>query len=208
MPGRWQPAPAVAESGDLWDGAEAGPGVAVPEHVADLTVQECRWADGDLSGRRFTGLRCRDTQFVHCDLSGTVLDGAVLTRVTFVDCRLTGVVLGAAALTDVRVSDGQADLANLRMARAGHLLFENTSLRGADFYQFTGTDVGLVGCDLAGATFHEAALTRAYLHGSSLDDVQGALALRGSRISPDQQVGLGAALLAALEIEITEQQPG
>lgn len=131
----------------------------MPEHVADLTLQECRWADADLSGRRLTGLRCRDTRFVHCDLSGAVLEDAVLSRVTFVDCRLTGIVLGGAELTDVRITDSQADLASLRMARASYTVIENTSLRGADFYEFTGADCGVIGCDLTGASFQDARLT-------------------------------------------------
>ncbi len=189
----------------MWDCVEADAGVSVPEHVADLTLRESRWVDADLSGRRFAGLRCRDTQFVHCDLSGTVLDGAVFTRVTFTNCRLTGAALSGVELTDVSISDSQADLASLRMTRAKYLLIENTSLRAADFYEFRGTDCGLTGCDLTEANFQEAQMTGTQLHGSTLDDIHGTLFLRGSRISPDQLVPLGAALLAAMDIQVTER---
>lgn len=157
-----------------------------------------------MSGRHISGLRCRDTEFVHCDLSGAVLDEAVLTRVTFTDCRMTGVVLAGAELSDVHISDSRADLANLRMARAEFLLVEGTSLRGADFYEFAGGNCGLLRCDLAEASFQRARVDGMSLHGSTVDDIQGALYLRGSRISSDQFVALGAALLAAMDIHVTE----
>ena len=203
-PPRWDPAPDTVEPGAVWDGVEAEAATVVPEQVADLDVRESRWVDADLSGRRFTGLRCRDTQFEHCDLSGAVLDEAAFRRVTFTNCRLTGIVLSGSTLDDVRISDCRADLASFRMARAGYLLVENTVLCGADFYELTGTGCGIVDCDLTGASFTDARLTGLRLHGSTLDAIGGALALRGARISPDQLVPLGAALAAALDIQVSD----
>lgn len=208
VPDEWEPAPAAIDSGETWDGVDAGADVEVPGRLADFTMQESRWVDADLSGRRFTGFRCRDVQFVHCDLSGAVLDEAVLMRVRFTDCRLTGVVLGGAELSDVHITDSRADLASFRMAKAKFLRIENTSLHGADFYEFAATGCGLIGCDLAEASFSDARLSETDLHGSTLDDVRGALSLRGARISSDQLVPLGAALLAALDIQVTEQAAG
>ncbi|MCO1654671.1 pentapeptide repeat-containing protein [Pseudonocardia humida] len=204
VPPSRQPAPASVESDTTWDGLLVGPGVDVPDHVADLALQECRLEGVDLSGRRFGGLRCRDTEFVHCDLSGAVLEDAGFTRVTFTDCRLTGVGLAGASLTDVHIRDCRADMADLRMARGKFLLVEDTGLQGADFYRFSGSGCGLVGCDLTGANFADAELADVYLHRSTLDDVRGAFSLRGSRISADQQVPLGGALLAALGIQVTD----
>lgn len=203
-PPHYEPAPAVLESGTIWDGVQAGPDVEVPRVVADLDVRESRWVDADLSGRTFTGLHLRDTAFVHCDLSGAVLDRAVLERVTFTGCRLTGVVLSGTTLRDVRIADCRADLANLRMARASYLLIEDTTLRGADLFQLAGTHVAVLDCDLTGADLDRADLTGAHLHGTTLDDVHGVLSLRGARISRDQQVTLGAAVLAALGIQVTD----
>lgn len=207
-PNEWGQAPAAVESGAVWDGVEADADVSVPERVADFQLRESRWVDADLSGRRFTGLRCRDAQFVHCDLSGAVLDESEFTRVTFMNCRLTGVVLGGAELSDVRISDSRADLASFRMARGKFLLIENTSLHAADFYDFAGVDCGLIGCDLGQADFQDARLVGTQLHGSTIDDIRGALFLRGSRIGPDQLVPLGAALLDAVDIQVTERTVG
>jgi uncharacterized protein YjbI with pentapeptide repeats len=208
LPDEFDPAPDAVEGGTVWDCVEGGTGVRVPRHVADLRIQESRWAGGSLSGVRFTGLECRDTEFVNCDLSGAALDGAVLTRVVFTGCRLTGTAFDGTTLTDVRITDSSADLAGFRMAKAQFLLVENTSLHGADFYEFDAQHCALLGCDLAGANFDAARLREADLHGSTVDDVRGALSLRGARISPDQIVPLAAGLLDALGIEVTEQPPG
>ncbi len=200
---RRDPAPAVLEPGALWDGVDAGADVEVPEHVAGVRLRESRWVGADLSGRRLSGFECRDTEFVHCNLSGTVLEDATLTRVTFTECGLTGVVLSGATLRDVRIADSRADLALLRMTTAKHLWIEDTTLRGADLYAFDGTDCALLGCDLTDAALGDAQLPGVLLHGSTLDAVRGAAALRGARIGADQVVPLGAALLAALDISVS-----
>ncbi|HYH31186.1 MAG TPA: pentapeptide repeat-containing protein [Pseudonocardia sp.] len=207
LPDGLDPAPAVVGSGEVWDCVATGADVRVPEHVADLRVQESRWVGANLGGVRFTGLQCRDTEFVRCDLSGAVLDGAVLTRVVFTGCRLTGTVLDGAQLTDVRIADSAADLLGLRMARARFLLVEGTGLHGADLYEFDGEHCAFLGCDLGEASVDAARLVETDLHGSTLEDVRGALSLRGARISPDQIVPLAATLLDALGIQVTEQ-PG
>jgi uncharacterized protein YjbI with pentapeptide repeats len=207
LPDEHDPAPAVVEGASVWDCVAAGADVRVPEHVADLRMQESRWVGGQLAGVRFTGLECRDTEFVQCDLSGARLEEAVLTRVVFNDCRLTGTAFDGAQLTDVRITDSAADLAGFRMAKARFLLVENTSLHGADFYEFDAEHCALLGCDLGEANFDAARLRETDLHGSTVDDVRGGLSLRGARISPDQIVPLATTLLGALGIQVTEQPP-
>jgi hypothetical protein len=54
-----------------------------------------------------------------------------------------------------------------------------------------------------GAELDRAELAGARLHGSVLDDVRGALSLRGARIGPEQRIALGAALLDALGVQVT-----
>lgn len=203
QPPRFVPAPGVLEPGAVWDGVEAMAGLGAGEVVPDVEIRESRFDGTDLSGRSFPGLHVRDTVFLRCDLSGAVLDRAVLERVVFDGCRLTGLVLAGATLRDVTVTDSRADLLNLRMASARFLRMEGTGLRGADLYEFSGTDVALLGCDLTGADLDRAGLAGAHLHGSVLDDIRGALSLRGARIGADQQVALGAAVLDALGVQVT-----
>lgn len=205
LPDQLDPGPDAVAGGDLWDGVDAGGGVRVPEHLADFRMQESRWTGAALAGTRLSGLQVRDAEFVHCDLSGAVLDGAVLTRVAFTDCRLTGIVLDGAQLTDVRIAGSAADLASFRMTTARFLLVEDTALHGVDFYEFDGQHCALLRCDLGEANFDSARLDEVDLHGSTVDDVRGALSLRGARISPDQIVPLAAGLLDALGIRVTEQ---
>lgn len=204
QPRAFDPAPAELLPGAVWDGVAAGEELVVGETVADLELRESRLSGVDLSGRTFSGLHVRDTAFVHCDLSGAVLDRAVLERVTFTGCRLTGTVLSGATLRDVRIADCGAELLNLRMAAAKFLLAQDSRMRGADLYEFGGTDVALLGCDLTGADLDRARLDGAHLHGSVLDDVRGALSLRGARIDAHQQIALGAAVLAALGVTVTD----
>jgi uncharacterized protein YjbI with pentapeptide repeats len=207
LPGARDPAPEVVESGSVWDCVDAGSDVRVPEQVADLRVQESRWVGGRLAGVRFTGLECRDTEFVQCDLSGAVLDGAVLTRVVLTDCRLTGTVLDGAQLTDVRITDSAADLVSLRMARARFVLVENSGLHAADLYEFDGERCTFLGCDLGEASVEAARMRETDLHGCTVDGIRGALSLRGARISPDQIVPLAAVLLDELGIQVTDRPP-
>lgn len=199
-PPRYEPAPGLDV---VWDGVEVTD-AELPDTIADLDVRESRFVGTDLSGRTFTGLSLRDVTFERCDLSGSILDGAVCDRVTFTSCRLTGTVLSGTTLRDVRITECRADLANLRMARARFLLVEDTVLRGADLHAFAGTEVAILGCDLTGADLDRADLTGTRLHGSTLDDVRGALSLRGTRIGPDQQIAVGAALITALGIEVCD----
>jgi uncharacterized protein YjbI with pentapeptide repeats len=203
-----EPAPAGVAGDEVWDCVEAGPEVELPGHVADLRIQESRWTGGRLAGVRFSGLECRDVEFVRCDLTGARFDEAVLRRVVFTDCRLTGTSFDGAHLTDVRITDSTADLAGFRMARARFLLVENTSLHGADLYEFDAEHCALLGCDLGEATVDAARLRETDLHGSTLDDVRGVLSLRGARIGPDQIVPLATGLLGALGIEVTDRPPG
>jgi len=86
----------------------------------------------------------------------------------------------------------------------GLLLVEDGSLREADCYQATLAHTGLLGCDLRGANFHDCSMTDVDLHDSTLDDLRGALSLRGASISPDQLLPLTPSLLAAAGINITQ----
>lgn len=172
--------------------------------LADVVLRESVWSNVDLAGRHLSGFRCRDTRFERCDLSGAVLDSASLTRVTFTECRMTGVVLSATDLQDVRIQDSRADMANLRMARANFLLIDDSSLREAEFYSATLVRSALLGCDLHSANFRDCSMDDVDLHDSTLDDIRGALSLRGANISQAQLVALTPSLLADAGINITQ----
>lgn len=204
VPGDLDPAPARLESRAQWECVQAGGDVEVGAHLAQVELRESVWINADLAGRHLSGLRCRDVRFERCDLAGAVLEAASLTRVLFTGCRMTGVVLSGATLQDVHIRACRADMAYLRMARADFLLVEDGSLREADCYQATLAHTGLLGCDLRGANFHDCSMTDVDLHDSTLDNLRGALSLRGASISPDQLLPLAPSLLAAAGINITQ----
>ncbi|MGF1648192.1 MAG: pentapeptide repeat-containing protein [Kineosporiaceae bacterium] len=204
LPADLTPGPAALRSADRLDGVVLGADTEVADHLADLQLGECRWEGAELRGRRLTGFRAVDVHLDRCDLSGTVLADAELRRVTFSDCRLSGTSFSSANLTDVRITDSRADLSLFRMATAVHLLVAASSLRGADFSEFRGSGCAFLRCDLGDADFTAARLRGLRLHGSDLHGIQGADELRGAEISDDQVPALGEAVLAAMDVRVTD----
>ncbi|MDQ2707032.1 MAG: pentapeptide repeat-containing protein [Actinomycetota bacterium] len=207
-PAEFDPAPPEVEQDALWDCVAANDSVIVPSHVADWKIQESQIVGVDLAARGFTGFRCRDTHFVHCDLSGASFDGATLDRVVFSECRLTGTVFSGTQLGDVRIDDCRADLLNLRMAHARNVLMESSVLRAADLTSCQFVNSAFLRCDLREAILDNSDLAGTRLHGSELDGVRSPLALRSCLISGEQQVTVGALLLAALDIAVTDDMSG
>lgn len=197
--------PVELESGDSWRGVAFTDSTVVPDSLADLTLRESTWTGADLALRTITGLRCQDVLFERCDLSGVRLDGAGLTRVRFVGCRLTGAMLSGTRLADVIIEDSVADLVNFRAAHATYLSIEKTSLREADFYTARLINSALLDSDLTAANVTEVRGAGLELHGSTLDSIRGAQSLTGARIDADQLIPLGLALVAAVQVEVTDR---
>lgn len=202
VPRHLDQAPPSLVSGARWDGVQADGDTEAEGELAGVELVESSWRNANLAGRRLAGFRCRDMRFDHCDLSGALLGQAALTRVSFVGCRLTGIVLSGATLQDVYVVDSRADLANLRMAKADFLRFEDSSLREADFYQSVLARSALTSCDLTAANFQDASTPDLDLQNSVLDGLRGALSLRGAKIGAHQIVALAPALLSAAGISV------
>ena len=207
-PEEYAAAPTGVSDGAVWDCVEADGRTAVDSRVTDWKVQECRLTGLDLAGRTVETFRCRDTHFVRCDLSSAVLDGAHLERVVFTECRLTGTVLSRAQLGDVRIRECTADMLDLRESRGFRLLVEDTQLRAADLTEFEMVDGAIVRSNLSRAILHDARLRRVRLHGSDLSGVRNPLALGGCVIGSEQQVVVGALVLGALDITITDDEDG
>jgi uncharacterized protein YjbI with pentapeptide repeats len=202
LPRSFDQAPDELNSRDLWDEVEADEHVRTAEWVADAQLRGSVWKRGQLVGRRFTGLVCDDMSFIGCDLAGASLQDARLTRVRFESCRMNGVILAGATLLDVELVDSVVDLVDLRMAHVRRTSVQQCTLRDADFYSCALADVRFTGCDLAAANFENAATSGIDLRGSSLEGLRGASALAAARISPDQVVSVGAALMAELGFRV------
>lgn len=205
LPGLLDEPPGALSNGDLWECVRADDSTDLPASLADVHLIECVLTGVDLTGRRITGLHCRDVVFASCDLSGALLDGADLRRVSLTGCRLTGVMLSAGTLADVVIADCVASLANFRAAHGSYLWIERTDLREADFSTAELAHSALLDCDLTQASFRDVRADGLALHGSTLDGVRGAASLTGARIGPDQVLPLGAALLAAMGVQMGDR---
>jgi uncharacterized protein YjbI with pentapeptide repeats len=132
------------------------------------------------------------------------LFGARLDRVELRSCRASGIDLGGARLRDVRISASKADDANLALVTGERVVFDDTDLRAAEVHDARLSEAAFLDCDLRGAEFSHARLAGARLHGSNLEGVRSAKDLDGVVIGPDQQLALGLALIASLEILVAE----
>jgi hypothetical protein len=206
----------------------AAPQLAMPGSPADAAALDDEWdgrdVTGDLTGAARRGLEVRasrvtmrasgldaegarivDTRFANCELSGILLGEAHLQRVELVESRLSGADLGQARLRDTRFVGCRLDDANLRMLDADRVVFEQCAMARADFGSARLAQSAFLDCDLTDVDFSSATTRGVRLHGSRLDGVRGATALRAAHIDPDQVLTLGLRVLLELGVVIGER---
>jgi uncharacterized protein YjbI with pentapeptide repeats len=193
------------EDHDGWSSAAVtGSAVAVEaEHVS--------FARSTITGVRFTGAHIRrleltDVVLTNCDLAGAVLEEASFERVAFVGCRLNGADLGGAHLVDVSFTDCQLEELGLRLARTERLLVSGGTATGIDLYRAWVRGSSFFDVDLTGAQLSGAEMARARLHGSTIADVKGASALKGTVIDSNQVIPIGTALLTDAGIKVDDDR--
>jgi hypothetical protein len=148
-----------------------------------------------ISGERFSGTDCSNSELDDARVTDVVLDG----------CRLTGLAVRGGALRDVVVRDCRADLVSLSDTGLERVTFEGCVLTQADFLDARLADVKFVSCDLSGADFRGARLTGACeLRGCTLDGLVGVEALRGASMPWSDIVGAAGVLAGALGIDVLE----
>lgn len=148
-----------------------------------------------ISGERFTGTDCSNSELDNARVADVVLDG----------CRLTGLALRGGSLRDVVVRDCRADLVSLAECGLERVTFEGCVLAQADFLDARMADVKFVRCDLSGADFRGARLTGACeLHACTLDGLVGVEGLRGASMPWSDIVGAAGVLAGALGIEVLD----
>ncbi len=158
------------------------------------------------SGLDAEGARIADARIAHSELSGVLLGEAHLNRVELVECRLSGADLGRAHLRDTRVVGCRLDDVNLRMLDADRVVFEQCELARADFGAARLAHVAFLDCDLTDVDFAKATASAVRLHGSRLDGLRGATALRAARIDPDQALAFGLRVLLEMGVVIAERE--
>jgi uncharacterized protein YjbI with pentapeptide repeats len=201
----------LAPAGDLsldddvrWEGLSIEADLA-GQVAEDPDIRECRLSACSLVGAELVRARISDSVFERCDLSAATLVRAVVTRVQFTDCRLSGADLSAARLQDVVFSECRLVDATLRMASARRARFEGCDISGADLYAAQLPGVRIFGSDLSRAELSRATLTDGMLHGSKLEDIKGAEALRGTTIGSSQVMPVAFQLLGVLGITVDDE---
>ena len=205
---RLLPVPALLRHPDLVDGTEWA-GVDVTGEVGgeaevdSVDVAASRLANLRLTGRRIDGLHMVDVLVEDCELSGVTMPAAYLRRVEFRRCRLSGLSAPNLRAHHVRFTDCRADGVSFRMSAWETSQFSEVNLGDVDFLGAKLTGVHLLGCDLTGADFSKATTSAVALHGSTLDNLKGAVNLRGA-IAGDQALTLALRVFASIGIVIDD----
>ena len=187
----------------LWENVELT-GSIEGSGASDVEIAESRLTAARLTGVEVSRFRLVDCVVEDCDLSGAMLVESSLERVELVDCRLTGAVLIGARMRDVSFTRCKLDGVALRGATGHRARFDDCVLSAADLFGAKLTAARFYDCDLSGADVSEASLTGARFHGSRLDDLRGALGLRGATIDPAQVLALALPLCTALGIGVAD----
>lgn len=173
----------------------------------DAVFIRCRFERVRFTAAVLDRVRMTDCELVDCDLSGATSHEAVLRRVAITDSRATGLSFTAARIRETTFAGCRLDAANLRSTTFEHVRFDRCDLRDSDLYGVDATK-GLVirDSDLGGAELSKAKLAGVRLHGTTLERLRGAEALRGIVIGSDQVVPTGYALVAALAISVDDEE--
>jgi uncharacterized protein YjbI with pentapeptide repeats len=172
----------------------------------DAEIAGCRVTRSQFVNSTLLRARVSDTVFERCDLSAAVFTNALLVRVEFDDCRLSGADFSGLKMSDVRFRDCPIVDGTFRLSSGDRVRFEHCDLSNADLYgaQIRG------GCffdsDLTGADLSQASLAQARMHGSTLGNLRGVAALRGTTIDPSQVGVVAQQLLPVLDITVDDQR--
>lgn len=207
--------PSANDDDDLTEAATTDPSELRYREVGALNWSRLRLMDIAVTGCQFSGTTLRDSGwekstisgviFEQVDLSSSRLQETKVDRTRFTGCQLSGVVLTEANLSNVIFENCRLDYATFRSVRTtGPVAFVNCTFTEASltacrwnevvFDSCRLTSLELDGCDLHGADFR----------GNSLDSIRGLTSLQGTTITADQLSDLSQALIADLDLQISD----
>jgi len=204
LPAELAEGPARLEPGIDLTGVHVTGDVEV-EGLEDAELQGCLLEDVRLTAVSAARLKLTDVVLRRCELSGADLDEARWRRVRVEDCRAEALDAGRLRGDHVVVSGTKLRDAGLRMTHWERASFSDTDLRGAELHEAQLLGVAFDGCDLTGAVLTRARLTRSRFDRCTLHDLLGATALAGATIPEDQVYPVALALLAQLDISISDE---
>lgn len=170
----------------------------------DLVVRRVELLRPSWTGATFTRLSLTDVVVRDGELSGVTFDDCTFVRVRFERCRMSGVVAPALRATDVTFDDCRMDDAWLRAGTFERVELDGCSLPRADLYSAKLTACRLTRCDLTDLELSQAVLDDVAFHGSRIDGLQGASALRNATISSEQLLAFAGPVLAAAGVTLDD----
>ncbi|MEU2852390.1 pentapeptide repeat-containing protein [Streptomyces syringium] len=136
-----------------------------------------------------------------CDLGTARWTDSKLTRAAFRNCKIMGAVLDGLTLDEVLFEKCKLDYTAFTKVRAtGPVVFSGCSLAEASFTGCDLADVVVRDCTLRGTEFNPGRYQRLDLRDNDLSSVRGVASLGRVLIDRAQQVELGQALTAELEV--------
>jgi uncharacterized protein YjbI with pentapeptide repeats len=180
---------------------------AAPPAASDVEISCARLSNVTLTGLELERWRLVDVELVECELSGTVLTEGRWERVVLRRCRLSGLVAAELRAMDTLVQDCKADGAWLRGSVLDRCELVDTDLSGADLYGAEVTRSIFRRCDLTQVDVSQSRFDQVSLHGSTVDRIKGADALRDCTIASDQVISLALPILAARGITVDDDPP-
>ncbi|MEU8462280.1 pentapeptide repeat-containing protein [Streptomyces sp. NPDC029003] len=181
----------------------------------DADLRSLDLADTQLITGRITGVRSKRVEFEGLNLHSVEISGSdlgsvrwnesKLTRVVVRDTKLMGAALDGLVLDDVLFEGCKLDFATFEKVRAtGPVAFVGCVLTEATFTDCDLSDVVFSECTLRLTEFGAGRYRDADLRSNDLSGIRGVANLAKVRIAPAQQADLAEALVADLDISISD----
>lgn len=190
----------------------------VTDYIRYGDLRSLDLTDAQLITGRISGIHAKRVEFESLNLHGVEITGSdlgsarwsdsKLTRVMIRDCKLMGAALDGLVLDDVLFEGCKFDHATFEKVRAtGPVAFAGCVLTEATFTDCDLSDVVFSECTLRLTEFGTGRYRDADLRGNDLSAVRGVASLAKVRITPAQQVDLAVALVADLDIDVSDDWP-
>jgi uncharacterized protein YjbI with pentapeptide repeats len=184
----------------------------VGERLRNLDLTTTRLLCGRLGAIHIDRAEMEETQlhsveFTDCTAKALRCAASKFSRVTFRNCTFMGATFEDCTFDNVLFEDCRLDYATFSKVRAiGPLVFTKCSLAEAEL---TGNDLtaetAVDQCTLRRTEFRQGNYRGTDLRGSDLSTVIGAANLTGAVISSDQEHQLAQALLAGLDLTVSDE---
>ncbi len=194
---------------ELSDGA-VHTGLAVADldlsgrEASGAELDQCRYANVNLSQVRLNRVVVKDVEFSRCDLANLRARDSSIRRAVVSATRMTGFTWITGGIRDVIFDSCRIDLGYFSATKFASVVFTGCRLDQANFSDTDLSDVRFDRCDLSGAQFSGASVADTRFSGCDLTGLSGVTSLRGATITTGDAVSLAGIFAEALGIKIED----